>query len=157
MYFVKGDNPLALYHFQQQGFYIYASTETILNKALSQLEMLRICHTAISNDCGDIIKIDSGGKVTASKFDTSHLIDWDYSYFMSRGRYFWEDDLDDEPAEIAQLKQFANRVGIDPEYIELLLDYGYLPDEIEELIYMPGAINSAISEIIGEYDYCEEL
>ena len=35
-YFVKGDNPLALYHFEA-GFYIYASTDVILDYALGRL------------------------------------------------------------------------------------------------------------------------
>ncbi|MGN0683485.1 MAG: recombinase family protein, partial [Oscillospiraceae bacterium] len=29
LYFVKGDNPLALYHYEKYGFYVYASTEAI--------------------------------------------------------------------------------------------------------------------------------
>ncbi len=35
-YFVKGDNPLALYHFKE-GFYAYASTDMILKSALAEL------------------------------------------------------------------------------------------------------------------------
>ena len=39
MYFVKGDNPLALYHYEKYGFNIYASTEAILDRALAELRI----------------------------------------------------------------------------------------------------------------------
>lgn len=34
LYFVKGDNPICIYHFEKLGVYIYASTEPILKSAL---------------------------------------------------------------------------------------------------------------------------
>ena len=37
LYFVKGDNPLALYHYETCGLYVYASTEAILDRALTRL------------------------------------------------------------------------------------------------------------------------
>lgn len=36
LYFVKGDNPMCIYHFRDKGVYIYASTEEILQKALKR-------------------------------------------------------------------------------------------------------------------------
>ena len=37
LYFIKGDNPMCLYHYPEQGLYIYASTEEILRNALQRL------------------------------------------------------------------------------------------------------------------------
>lgn len=45
-YFVRGDNPLALYHFKA-GFYIYASTNAILNKALNSLGLAKFSYDEI--------------------------------------------------------------------------------------------------------------
>lgn len=39
LYFVKGDNPLCLYHFPRTGVYLYASTEEILKCALTRLRL----------------------------------------------------------------------------------------------------------------------
>lgn len=38
LYFIKGDNPMCIYHYEKLGFYIYASTEPILKSALKQLK-----------------------------------------------------------------------------------------------------------------------
>ena len=37
LYFVKGDNPLCLYHYPRHGVYLYASTEAILTSALTPI------------------------------------------------------------------------------------------------------------------------
>ena len=39
LFFVKGNNPLCIFHFPQQGIYIYASTEEILQKALNRARL----------------------------------------------------------------------------------------------------------------------
>ena len=39
LYFVKGDNPLCIYHYPKTGIYLYASTEEILKKALDALRL----------------------------------------------------------------------------------------------------------------------
>ena len=41
LYFVKGNNPLCLYHYPRYGVYLYASTEAILTRALRRLPMFR--------------------------------------------------------------------------------------------------------------------
>ena len=72
LYFVKGDNPLALYHFRQQGFYIYASTDAILCTALGKLGLLCAPFEEVSADLGDIVKIDEFGQIERGEFDVSH-------------------------------------------------------------------------------------
>ena len=51
IYFVKGDNPLALYHYETCGLYVYASTEAILDRALMRLGILSIDHQKIDTTC----------------------------------------------------------------------------------------------------------
>ncbi len=55
------------------GFYIYASTDVILTRALKKLGILNYPHIEILTDCGDIIRIDPKGELTECKFDTSSL------------------------------------------------------------------------------------
>ena len=156
MYFVKGDNPLALYHYESYGFYVYASTKEILDRALTKLGLLALPHTEIRATCGDVIKINSKGYLTCVQFDTTNLNAWDYKYFMSR-RY-WSEDEDEkqEVSEISELKAFATSMGILEDDIDMLLDYGCDPATIEELLYYPGDFYEGIYELLG-CDYCEEL
>lgn len=141
-YFVKGDNPLALYRFEA-GFYIYASTETILEYALDGLGLDEYLYTKIESRNGDIIKIDSSGNLTKSSFvpDVQYFDD---TYSLC------------DVFTYRNLTQYADQCGVDRRYIGELLSYGYSPDEIEDLLCFPGGIEMAVQEIWGEYDWYEE-
>ena len=151
-------NPLALYHVRQQGFYIYASTDAILCSALGKLGLLCAPFEEDSADLGDIVKIDANGQIERGEFDISHYTDWDYRYLFNYHPRWWnepsEERTDFDSAEIRQLKLFASQIGVATEHIDLLLEYGYSEDEIEEMIYVPNALQCAIDEILCEYAYC---
>lgn len=157
MYFVKGDNPLALYHYESYGFYVYASTKEILDRALTKLGLLTLQHTEIRSTCGDVIKINNKGKLTCTQFDTTNLNAWDYRCFMSR-RYWHGDSMEEkqETSEISELKTSAIGMGLLEEDIDMLLDYGYDLETVEELLYYPGDFYEGINELLG-YDYYGEL
>ncbi len=154
----KGDNPLALYHYETCGLYVYASTEAILDRALTRLGILSIEHQKINMSCGDILKIDSTGAMERGMFDTTNLMMYDYRYFR---RDWWNvpESCESEPQDVKQLKDFASSIGVSREDIDLLLSYGYFVEEIEEMLYQPGVIEEALCEIMNEcaYDYCGEL
>ncbi|MDY4588690.1 MAG: class II glutamine amidotransferase [Oscillospiraceae bacterium] len=158
MYFVKGDNPLALYHYEKYGFYVYASTESILDRSLTRLGILGFEHTEIDTNCGDIIKIDNTGVMERGLFDTSNLYAFDYRFLRSS---YWDypDPGEHEPQDVKQLKDFAASIGISREDIDLLLCYGYFVEEIEEMLYHPGDFEQALAEILDEcaFDYCGEF
>lgn len=152
-YFVKGDNPLALYHFEKFGFYIYASTDKILTRALHKLGLQKFDHTDIETECGDILKIDRNGTLTRHSFNTANIDDWECHCFMNRHSYWWggaSSATYNDTSAIKQLKEFAENVGIDEYAIDMLLEYGYTTDDIEELFYVHGGIELAIMEITGE-------
>ena len=158
IYFVKGDNPLALYHYETCGLYIYASTEAILDCVLTRLGIISIEHQKINTTCGDILKIDSTGAMEQGTFDTTNLMMYDYRYFR---RDWWNvpESCESEPQDVKQLKDFASSIGVSREDIDLLLSYGYFVEEIEEMLYQPGVIEEALCEILNEcaYDYCGEF
>lgn len=136
-YFVKGDNPLALYHYTD-GFYVYASTEIILENALTILGLDKLPFEKIKNGSGDILKIDDCGKLTRSQFQP--LINVDYF-----------------PNEVSYRRKNTLKAGYFPyEYIDLLLDYGYTLEDIEELCGIPEAIEMTVDEILCEFGYCGE-
>lgn len=137
-YFVKGDNPLALYHFAA-GFYAYASTDQILENTLNLLGLNTLPFADINSGCGDILKIDSDGKLTRSQFQPTIVRDY-YCY----------------PPMQSNLQRLGIPYDIPEEYIDLILDYGYTLDDVEDLCGIPEAIETTVSEILCEYGYCDE-
>lgn len=136
-YFVKGDNPLALYHFAD-GFYAYASTDMILESTLDILGLSRLQYEEIDSACGDILKIDNNGVLTRSKFQP--LIVRSYYCYSPINSNF----------------RRALQCDIPEEYIDLMLDYGYTLEDVEDLCGIPEAIEMTVSEILCEYGYCDE-
>lgn len=129
LYFVKGDNPMCIYHFKSKGIYIYASTEEILLKALKKMPYRFGSYEKIDIASGEILKIDKYGKTSKTYFDDSNLID--YSYYP---RTFGFAHTDDEEY-LDTLKSIATTYGISENYIDCLLEEGFTTDDIEELIY----------------------
>lgn len=132
LYLIKGDSPLHVLHFPKSKIYVYASTESILFKALvdsplfAELKKGEYDEVAILE--GDILKIMPSGKLEKSRFD--------FSYYFGRG--WWEIDLTERPiteAYIEDLKYMAAFQGIEPEEVDELLKEGFSLDEIEEYLY----------------------
>lgn len=67
LWLVKGDNPLTIVHFPAVGVYVYASTAEILNKALARYGNWLGREEKGDIAMGDIIKIDSNGRITAAR------------------------------------------------------------------------------------------
>ncbi|MCM1022646.1 MAG: class II glutamine amidotransferase [Prevotella sp.] len=130
LYFIKGDNPLALYKFS--GFYLYASTDEILKKALKKLNISNFAK--INIDCGDILKINSDGVIDVCKFDFCG------NYY---GGYFCEDEY----FYLDKLTEYARFFGIAPDDIMDLIDFGYDEFEIEEMLCSPSAMRRILNEI----------
>ena len=76
-YIVKGDNPMAVYDFG--GFYIYASTNEILNKALIKIG-IKAPYDEIKLSCGDMLKIDERGEIEKGSFDITNILLKEYQY-----------------------------------------------------------------------------
>lgn len=90
LYFVKGDSPLAMLHFADLGLYVYASTDEILWKAISETFLLKSIKSALGDkdavigtvmlNEGDIMKIDSNGSISKSEFDFDSYISFGLSW-----------------------------------------------------------------------------
>ena len=135
LYFIKGDNPMCIYHYEKLGFYIYASTEPILKTALKQLNMKLGKPTKVKLDCGEILKIDTDGRMTRSQFDDSKIF-MGYSHWPRCYSHpaVWEPVQDSQASYIDDLKSVATYYGIWPEDIDEMLADGVTPEEIEELL-----------------------
>jgi len=129
LYIIKGDNPIVLYKFD--GFYIYASTEEILRNALQELNF--VCYSKVNIECGEILKINSDGKIEVRKFDFQENI------YTGYGRRFIKSNMD-------YLEEVAAVYGIEIEDIMTLIDFGYDVFEIAEMLYFDD-IRDFVSEI----------
>lgn len=133
LFLVKGDSPIHLLHFPKFKIYVYASTESILFKALVDTplfpELKKGCYEEVETFPGEILKILPDGTLETSHFQFNH--------YEVKG--WWEYNLwgkDDMTAEyIEELKSMASMQGIPPEDVDELLADGFGFDEIEEYLY----------------------
>lgn len=149
LYFVKGNNPLYLIYLERLGLYIYASTKSIMDKALKSTGLQSEKPTIIKVCEGDIISINADGKI-----DTGRFTPEDYSFFSpKRSRcnfpeyadwYDWEYDYTDEEELLLDM---CTCLGVDEEDVTLLLDYGYTAMEIEDLIADTDAFRKTVNEV----------
>ena len=148
LYFVKGDNPMCIYHFKDKGIYIYASTEEILLKALSKMQVKLGKAQKVEISAGDILIIDKSGKHTHSEFNTVNLYEYNFASYIwktsaprcetkSKKSSSYKDEY------IERLKVEAEYCGYSPSLIDTLLDDGYSTDDIGELIYCGALIRTA--------------
>lgn len=141
LYFVKGNNPLTIYHFPQSSLYVYASTEEILRKGLKNSHLNLGKAEPVRVYTGDILKIDGQGKISRSEFNDEklyfsrypHWFDWQ-QYQEPRWPYHFEERAC-EDSYISDLKAVAACCGVYPEDIDALLAEGVSLEEIEEYLY----------------------
>ena len=135
LYFVKGNNPMCIYHYRQAGLYVYASTEEILKKAMLQAKLRLGSVEKIDLLSGEILRIDVRGRIARSHFDdsglyTTFLPPWTHweGYAPVKRPYAQDSWLED-------LKSVAVFYGLYPEDIDALIEDGMDPLEIEEMLY----------------------
>ena len=160
IYLVKGDNPLAVV--DAGGYYLYASTETILASALKKLCIYHFEQIKINE--GEIMRIDRNGNRVKDTFEFSERFygmpfggTWGryggyYNYGYVKPKAKKEDDFIKQYTK--DLIDYAALVGIDEDTILNLIDDGFSLDEIENMIYdteyyyeMEAMYDDALTEI----------
>lgn len=131
MYFVKGDNPLTIYHYSKLGIHLYASTEEILWMALENLRIdadVEVIHPRT----GEILRVDSQSQKESGQFFLSDpFSDFDFPCRQeSRSKSHVT-----QQEYIQAVKTVAAFHGYEEEYIDVLLADGYITDDIETMIY----------------------
>ena len=132
LWLVKGDNPLTIVRFPAVGVFAYASTAEILNKALARCGNWLGRGEKVDIAMGDIVKIDSNGRITRGTFDASKF------YRSSWG--YWDTPLypklpHSEEEHLSLLKSVAKAFGFTGEMVDRLLEQGFSTDDVEELLY----------------------
>lgn len=138
LYFVRGNNPMCIYHFPASGLYLYASTEEILKTALQRMKLRAGAAVPINLCCGEILRIDRNGRIDRSHFENPSLYDdW---VFSMRSPYSYSDygrpsARQAEQTYLDEVKSVAASFGYTPENIDRLTAHGFSPEELEEFLY----------------------
>ncbi|MBR4021835.1 MAG: glucosamine 6-phosphate synthetase, partial [Ruminococcus sp.] len=152
LYIVKGSNPMCLLHFEALGIYIYASTESIMKNALKKVGLHKFAYERVETDEGDILCVNKKGEIARSEFEPK----------LYRSKYAaWYDYDDSSYYNIHEeiLLAYCSMYGVDSSDVELLLEYGYTCDEIEEMLMDTNLLHEALENIkyedSGYYsEYC---
>ena len=138
LFLVKGNNPLTLYHFPKIGIYVYASTKSILDNALQQVNLSdKCCEIDVSE--GEIVEIASSGKLNKTTFAMQDSVFNPYNW----DNLNWYETEEQEECLLECCRMF----GVSEEDVYLLLDYGFSADEIEEMLMNPNLLEDALAEI----------
>jgi len=128
LYFIKGSNPMCIYHWKVRGLYLYASTEEILQNALSKISLNLGRHEKIPIESGEILRIDRNGERQKCQFTLKPS-------FASFTYVPWYSDFLRESNYIDDLKSLSGLFGYTAEDIDELLASGVTPEEIEDWFY----------------------
>ena len=138
LFLVKGNNPLTLYHFPKIGIYVYASTKSILDNALQQINLSdKFCEIDVSE--GEILEIASNGKLSKTTFAMQNSVFSPYNW----DNLNWYETEEQEEFLLECCQMF----GVSEEDVYLLLDYGFSADEIEEMLMNTNLLEDALAEI----------
>src|SRR5699024_3382127 len=114
LYFVKGDNPLCLYHYPHLGLYLYASTQEILNLGLQGTWLASEKTEEIPVADGEILKLSPDGSRTV---DTFHMPEPDWTSLRFRRWHraaVQQTPTTEEQAYLRELKSVAAAWGYAP-------------------------------------------
>ena len=131
LYFVKGSNPMCIYHWKDRGLYLYASTEEILQSALKKIAVRLGRHEQIPIDSGEILCIDRRGERQTCCFRMPPT-------FMPYVMTSWYREAMGDCSYIDELKSISNHFGYTSDDVDELLESGVTPEEIEDWFYYCG-------------------
>jgi len=153
LYIVKGESPLAIYHFNKYGFYIYASTKEILNKALNRLGLNKFKYSEIKLFEGDILKISNEGKLSEYEYTPNDFLSilkygygsYDYNRSVTKSQKSNVDYMECSYYKI--IVEYAKGLGFEKKEIDQLIDAGFEIEFIEELLNYPDELSMHINYI----------
>ncbi len=137
LYFVKGDNPLCIYHYRRLGLILYASTEAILSRGIARMKVVLGKASKVEVNCGEILKIDAYGKMSHGTFNADSL--FFPAYYPGGFRCYYPSSASRsasfEDAYLDELRTAARYYGFDGQWVDSWYQEGLTLGEIEELLY----------------------
>ncbi len=111
-----------------------------MKKALKQLGLHKFESKRIDTEEGDILRIDRNGKITRSRYEPK----------IYRSKYMsWYDYEDSSYYNMHKemLLAYCGCYGVDSSDVELLLEYGYTCDEIEDMLTDHSLLQEALRDV----------
>ena len=134
LYIVRGNNPFCLYHWPEQGLYLYASTQAVLDAAVFKIrKLLSGSMQKIPVEEGEILRLSPDGSRASETFSMKKL----YQFQLCQSPYYgscWP-DVQDNTGYAEELRRMAPVFGFSAKDVDTLLRGGMLPEEIEEYFY----------------------
>lgn len=143
MYFIKGNNPLTIYHYPKLGVYLYASTLEILEMALKHLPFQAQKKEIIQPKQGEILRIDSVGIRTTTKFDDTNIR---YNWWG----YYEPPVIRHEDEYMSFVLDMGQALGVPHQDLQILSRAGYSAFDLEDLIYDEKLRTSCLEEVKRE-------
>lgn len=137
LFLVKGSNPLTLYHFSKLGLYVYASTKGILDAAL-QKSGLTCKKSEIKVTEGEILQLNLDGTISRNTFEVKESCHSFWNPYSFNSYEVEKEEL---------LLEYCKMFGVSEEDVELLLEYSYDADTIEEMLMDTTMLEEALQEI----------
>ena len=138
LYIVKGDSPVSLLHFPDKRVYVYASTPSILWKAVVDTELFNSLKNSryeevIIND-GTIVRISAAGEIRSEHYDFDEFGSFGYDWRGGFGSAVHKEGN----TYIDDLKTAASFYGYTGEDIDTLIKGGFTAEEVEDMLYYNG-------------------
>lgn len=122
LYLVKGSSPLHLLHFPDSGVYLYASTQAVLQSAVTKSHLSRIRSQEIQIDDGDMLMFSPDGTIQWDCFLMSHYPTNPLGMLADCSTY---------GEDLQFVLDFGESIGVPREELEYLWESGFDVDEIE--------------------------
>lgn len=138
LWFVRGDNPLELRHYEDSSVYLYASTAEILDKAVARLPFNLGAYRKIEVKSGEIVRLDADGTIRRAYFVPQTVPSVYAPYFGGYSNWkqtSYPNVPDYEGDYVAALMSEAERSGLYAGIVEEMMQDGYTLEEIEDFIY----------------------
>jgi hypothetical protein len=119
-----------------------------MKKALKQLGLHKFERKRVDTKEGDILRIDRNGKITRAQFEPK----------IYRSKYMSWYDYDDSKfynMHEEMLLAYCGCYGVDSSDVELLLEYGYTCDEIEDMLVDHRLLHEALRDV--KYMYGDDI
>jgi len=142
LFLIKGDNPITLLHFSELGLYVYASTTAILTATMKDVKLVGDCEKIPVND-GNIVRIVSDGNLSVSTFE-ERIPERSYRNWFNWYGYDFENKNEDYTNDLLMI---CGCYGVDRADVEMLLEFGYSCDEIEEMLLDSELFEETMREI----------
>lgn len=165
LFLVRGDNPITMYYIPALGIYAYASTIQILNDALKETGLEHCERNEVRINSEEIVAISEDSFVRedfTQKYSYSRYNRYNSGYgyydYYEHGCYGWSlnDDDDDVPATAKEvtsitdlLYEYGSMYNVSKEEIDILLEFGYTSDDIEDMFMDHSLLDAALSEVLS--------